>query len=113
MRIPNGDRAIVDEAKVRNYLLSPEHPVGRYKARVFAAAGYRRREWRQLLDDLRALAATAEAQPGHTDPFGQRWIVTGNLHTPTAGLLPIRTIWLIPSEGESPRFITAYPHPSP
>ena len=42
MKLPNAARAIVDEAKVRDYLLSPEHPVGRFKARVFRAAGYER-----------------------------------------------------------------------
>ena len=44
MKLPNADAATVDDAKVRDYLLSPEHPVGRFKARVFRSAGYRREE---------------------------------------------------------------------
>ncbi|MGH7818267.1 MAG: DUF6883 domain-containing protein [Candidatus Binatia bacterium] len=38
MRIPNADRAVVDPRKLRDYCLSPIHPRGRHKARVFAAA---------------------------------------------------------------------------
>ena len=34
MRLPGAQRAIIDAAKVRDYLLSPEHPVGRAKARL-------------------------------------------------------------------------------
>jgi hypothetical protein len=42
MRIPGADRAVVDEAKIRHYLLSPEHPVGDPKARFFKALGFSR-----------------------------------------------------------------------
>ena len=38
MKLPNGDRAIVDIVKLRDYCLNPLHPVGRHKARVFQAA---------------------------------------------------------------------------
>lgn len=57
MKLPNANSAIVDEAKVRDYLLSPEHPVGRFKARVFVAVGYRRQAWQRLRDDLAALVS--------------------------------------------------------
>ena len=38
MKLPNGDRAVIDIAKLRDYCLSPDHLRGRHKARVFAAA---------------------------------------------------------------------------
>ena len=38
MMLPNGERAIVDIAKLTEYCLSLDHPRGRHKARVFAAA---------------------------------------------------------------------------
>ena len=38
MKLPQGGRALVEDAKVRDYLLSDEHPVGRFKARAFASA---------------------------------------------------------------------------
>jgi hypothetical protein len=40
MKLPAAESAIIDEAKVREYLLSTEHPVGRFKARFFIGLGY-------------------------------------------------------------------------
>ncbi len=38
MKLPNGGRAVVEIAKLRDYCLNPAHPRGRHNARVFAAA---------------------------------------------------------------------------
>jgi hypothetical protein len=54
--LPNAKDAVVESAKVRDYLLSPVHPVGRYKAAVFHALGYVADDWRRLQQDLLALA---------------------------------------------------------
>ncbi len=40
MRMPGAERAVIDSAKIRDYLLSPSHPVGRFKAVFFASLGY-------------------------------------------------------------------------
>lgn len=45
MSLPNADRAIVDPAKVRDYLLSASHPVGRFKAAFFLSLGYSEDRW--------------------------------------------------------------------
>ena len=37
MKMPGGEAAIVDLAKLTGYCLNPEHPRGKHKARVFAA----------------------------------------------------------------------------
>ena len=50
----NADRAVVDERKVRDYLVNPLHPWGRHKARMFAAAlGYRRSDHARLIAQIR------------------------------------------------------------
>ena len=54
MKLPNASLAIIDSAKLRDYLLSPAHPVGRFKAPFFAALGYAQEQWQQLEADLRA-----------------------------------------------------------
>jgi len=36
MKLPEAERAVVDIAKLRDYCLSPFHPLGRHKARIFA-----------------------------------------------------------------------------
>jgi len=37
MTLPNADRAVIDPAKIRDYLLAAAHPVGRFKARFFVS----------------------------------------------------------------------------
>jgi hypothetical protein len=54
MQLPNADHVIIDEAKIRDYLLAPEHSVGRFKAAFFAALGYQRPDWSRLASDLRS-----------------------------------------------------------
>jgi hypothetical protein len=109
MQLPDAAHAIVDDAKVRDYLLSSEHPVGRFKARVFAAAGYRRESWRVLRDDLLLLARGLEVELRASDEHGHRYVGAGVFPGRSGPPLPITTVWLISSEGEPPRLITAYP----
>jgi len=35
MKLPNAEHAIVDIAKLQDYCLDDEHPIGKHKARVF------------------------------------------------------------------------------
>jgi hypothetical protein len=37
--LPNADRAVIEPAKLRDYLLSTVHPLGRFKARFCTALG--------------------------------------------------------------------------
>lgn len=50
--LPYADRAVVEPSKVRDYLLSASHPIGRFKAAVFFALGYAPESWQRLRDDL-------------------------------------------------------------
>jgi hypothetical protein len=107
--LPAIERAIVDPAKVRGYLLSSVHPVGRFKAVVFSALGYRTEAWEVLRDDLLALARDGAAIPGQISVYGQKYEVSGTLHGPSGRQARITSVWLVPVGGEAPRFITAFP----
>jgi hypothetical protein len=109
VKLPFAEHAIVDASKIRDYLLSAEHPVGRFKARVFGAIGYDRNEWGRLHRDLLALAITLDVQLTESSEHGQRFVGTGNLVGPNGSLLPVTTVWIIRSGEAGPRFITAYP----
>ena len=107
--LPAVERAHIDPAKVRDYLLSPVHPVGRFKAVVFQALGYKAEEWEKLRDDLLALARTTEAVSGQASTFGRKYEVSGTLRGPNGREARITSVWLAPSGDEAPRFITAFP----
>ena len=108
MKLPHPDRAVVEAAKVRDYLLSPEHPVGRFKAAVFAAAGYERADWPRLQADLQA-TARLEAEAMEPTPFGQKYAVAAMLQAPRRPDFAVRVIWLVRRGEAFPRLVTAYP----
>lgn len=76
MRLPNGDHAIADLAKLRDYVLNPQHPRGRHKARVFASAlNIRQSDAELLRAELLRAAAAEDALEGEGDSHGRRYIV--------------------------------------
>ena len=94
--LPSVERAHIDPAEVRDYLLSHIHPVGRFKAVVFQALGYKAEEWEKLRDDLLALARTTEAIPGQASTFGQKYEVSGTLRGPNGREARFTCVWLAP-----------------
>ena len=48
MLLPNADQAIIAPEKLRDYLLSVTHPVGKNKAVFFHALGYQAATWERL-----------------------------------------------------------------
>jgi hypothetical protein len=110
--LPGAERAYVDPAKVRDYLLSPEHPVGRGKARFFAALGFRRAEWPALQTALGQLARDGTVRLGDLTPFGQKYRVGGMLQGPSGRGAAVETVWIILTGEDFPRLVTAYPGPA-
>lgn len=73
MKLPGGDKAVVDPEKLIAYCLNPEHPRGKHKARVFAnTTGFTVYNAEELRAALLAEAATRNAQRTSSDSFGDR-----------------------------------------
>ncbi len=109
VKIPNGDRAIVDLAKLRDYCLNLLHPRGRHKARVFEARlGLTTTDAemlrRALLD---AVASHENATLGQVDEFGQRYLLDFEVHGPRGSGI-IRSSWIMRTNEEFPRLATCY-----
>lgn len=109
MRLPAANRAIVDEAKVRDYLLSLEHPVGRYKAAFFGQLGYSHGDWKRLREDIVSLARRADAEAVELTEYGQKYLTRGILTGPGGNSAEIVAVWLIRPDENLPRLVTAYP----
>jgi hypothetical protein len=45
MVLSGAEHAVVDAAKIRDYLLSHAHPIGRFKGVFFEALGYVHSDW--------------------------------------------------------------------
>lgn len=113
MKVPNASRAIIEVPKLRDYLLSPSHPVGRFKAPFFAALGYSQEQWPQLEADLRAQLVLQDAQPAAASPYGRKYEIRAILTGPSGRSAEIVSIWIILSDEDAPRFVTAYPGGTP
>lgn len=113
MPLPEAERAVVEPRKLRDYLLSQSHPVGRFKASFFARLGYTQDGWGVLSADLRQHAAAGVAQPVEATRFGQKYQVTGPMRGPAGKEAEIVTVWIILNGEDFPRFVTAFPGERP
>jgi len=109
VNLPGWERAVVDSAKVRYYLLSTSHPVGRFKAAFFNALGYTDVSWPVLQNDLLAIAGSDAAAPGQTSEFGEKYEIRATLVGPSGRSATVVTAWIVRTGEDFPRFITAFP----
>ena len=108
MKLPAAERAVIEPAKIRDYLLSTSHPVGRFKAPFFGSLGYTSANWRRLDEDLRDLAVSGGAELGKDSPYGQKYEIRGTLRGPSGKLAEVLTVWIVLFGGDVPQFVTAF-----
>jgi len=109
VRLPNADRAIVEDAKVRDYLLSSTHPVGRFKSVFFTALGFSSEHWPLLRDALLNQAHTGDAVPGQPSPFGLKFEIRAIVTGPSGRQASVVTVWMVSNGQDFSHFVTAYP----
>ncbi|MCK4728450.1 MAG: hypothetical protein KAT27_05975 [Desulfobacterales bacterium] len=107
--LPNHEQAYIPEPKLTKYLLSETHAVGRAKAKYFRSLGYTEANADQLADALLMIAKPKGVSQEVTTPYGTKYVVEGDLFTPIGTTVRIRTVWVVESHDERPRFVTAYP----
>jgi hypothetical protein len=108
MLLPNGEHAIVDIRKLRDYRLNPDNPRGKGKARVFAAAlGLTAAGAPGLREKLLEAARSKEARLGELDMYGQRYTIDFEMET-EVGKAVVRSGWIILRDEAAPRLTTCY-----
>lgn len=106
--LPRAEHALADPAKLRDYCLSPTHPRGRHKARVFRAAlGLQQSDAAWLRDAILAAVRTAPAALDAVDGHGERWRVDLAL-TRGGRTAIVRTWWLVGAPLAPPRLVTCF-----
>jgi hypothetical protein len=109
LRLPSIEYAVIDPAKLRDYLLSPTHPVGRFKAVFFSSLGYTQENWRQLDTDLRQQHLTKDARVREETEYGKKYEIRGEIRGPAGKTAEVVSVWILLVDENVPRFITAYP----
>jgi hypothetical protein len=108
VKLPGADDVRIDERKVREYLLSRSHPVGRFKARVFAALGFDEISADVFVAEIRRIALEGEVSEVEDTEFGPKYTVPGDLKGP-AGAAQVLTVWIQESGQPSVRLVTVRP----
>jgi hypothetical protein len=107
-RLPHGDEAILDIRKIEEYCMSPSHPRGRHKARVFRdALDLQRSDAAWLRDVLLDAALSSEAAPIAVDPWGAHWRLDATIRRQGKHAV-VRTIWIVRTGESVPRFVTCW-----
>jgi hypothetical protein len=109
MVLPGAEHAVIETSKLRDYLLSQDHPVGRLKAVFFRALGYTKMDWMRLERDLLELCHRGDVSEGRTTAFGCKYEVRGTLVGPSGRYADVVTVWMVPAGEAAPRIVTAYP----
>lgn len=111
--MPGVEAAVVDAAKIRDYLISTSHPVGRFKSAFFMALGYTAVEWATLARALRIHAAENEAVATEINEYGQKYEVRGKIQGPSGRAATVVAVWIVLHGEDFPRFVTAFPGARP
>lgn len=109
MSLPKSEKAYVPAEKLKDYLLSKTHAVGKAKAKFFRTFGYTERNSGRLAADLLSIAASEGTPQVVVSDYGTKYIMDGDLVTPTGATVRLRTVWVAEPHDERPRFVTAYP----
>jgi Domain of unknown function (DUF6883) len=111
VKLRNAHLAVVDRAKVVDYLLNQAHPDNGGKARFFVLLGFSRDDPERLMKALRDVAEHGEVVHSEESVHGEKYVVDGWLSAQTqeSDRRPVRTVCIIDRGGNAPRLMTAYP----
>ncbi len=108
--LPNKEYAIIEPIKLKDYILSPIHPVGKYKANFFKQAGYTYENWEIFEKDIREQhLLNNDAKEGKFSSFGKKYEITAPLKGPNTFNIIVTSVWIILNGEEIPRLITLIP----
>jgi hypothetical protein len=109
MQLPNREKAYIPLSKLKDYLLSETHSVGKSKAKILRSVGFNETNVNLLKEGLIAIAHSEDVEGMISSPHGVKYVIDGLLKTPDAGSIKMRTVWIIDKGQVRPRFVTAYP----
>jgi hypothetical protein len=108
VKLPNRASAVVDIRKLRDYCLSPHHPRGGHKARVFdSVLGLTADDAENLREMLLSAALSDEATPAESDEYGERYMLDFVVTT-KVGEATVRSGWIVRRGEEFPRLTSCW-----
>ena len=99
----------IDPAKLKDYLLNPDHIDGRSKAKLLISLGFNVDYISKLHDSILLHAAENDFDQLVHTKFGEKYLVEGNMTTPNGKILEIRSVWIKERQEEIIKFVILYP----
>jgi hypothetical protein len=109
MRLEGHDEVDVPDEKVRDYLLSPVHPVGRYKAAFFGSLGFSAERWSELRHAIVEQLAGLDVIAGKATAHGAKYETRGMLVGPNGRGARVVVVWLVRRGERKRRLVTMFP----
>jgi len=109
MKLLNKEKAYIPKSKIKDYLLSDTHPVGRVKSKLFKKMGFNKENIELFERSILKIAHENEITQNKVSSYGEKYIIDGTVCTPVGKTIALRTVWIIEHTDERPRFVTAYP----
>ena len=108
MKLPNAENAFIDDIKLTDYCLNPNHPVGKHKAKLFKnVLSITRENYYLLKNIILEEILNNPAKKTLIDKFGKRYTVNIKLDKfRKKGFLV--TAWIIRNEETFPRLTSCY-----
>lgn len=108
MRLPNGNAAIVEDRKLREYVLNPAHPVGRHHAVLFERLlGINLTNPNLLKEALLEAARVASVDRETATLFGTKYELRFDLSGPM-GKRRLVSVWIVDRGEGIPRLVTCF-----
>lgn len=113
MKLPYKNIAYISPEKINDYLLSPTHPTGKHKARVFRRIGFNDTNKDLFEKALLKIAYTNDVNDiknaeENGKIFGKKYIILGNI-AGSHGVMTIKTVWIILENKRKPNLVTVTP----
>ena len=111
MALPNADKAIIPLEKLREYILNPNHPKGKHKARAIRnATGLEAKDGEWIRNQIRAQIPQTIVFDQRVTSFGIGYNIVVSISGPL-GTLTVQTRWIVKEGDHVPRFTTLIPRP--
>lgn len=109
MKLPHRKNAYIPKEKLTDYILSETHADGKLKAKLFRKVGFNETNLALLEKSLLNIAYTGEVKDIVESIHGTKYVIDGEIKTPSGKILKIRTVWILEPNKNAPRFVTTYP----
>lgn len=107
--LPDPHLLRVKAAKMTEYLLKVDHPIGAAKAKFFRGVGFSEEDLELFAASPRQQATQNKIADVVPHQYGVKTVVDCFMSTPCGRDYCIRTVWNDHEDGAPPKRITAYP----